>query len=99
MCFNALLVFNNQDDKGAQVARAVLFREWRTFGSCECEFERVRSLRSWWAESFCAGNDSGAVNIVMTELRDTLALCATLLQCNGMKDLSCSMSKRSLRFE
>jgi hypothetical protein len=59
----------------------------------------VRSLRSWWAESFCAGNDSGAVNIVMTELRDTLALCATLLQCYGVKDLLCSMSNCSLWFE
>ncbi|KAK9838533.1 hypothetical protein WJX81_005953 [Elliptochloris bilobata] len=28
----------------------------------------------WWQQQFCAGNDSSAINIVTTELRDTLAL-------------------------
>ena len=59
----------------------------------------MRSSRSWWAESFCAGNDSGAVNIVMTELRDTLALCATLLQCCGVKDIIMQHVKCSLCLE
>ncbi len=31
---------------------------------------------SWWQQQFCAGSNASAINIVMTELRDTLALCA-----------------------
>jgi hypothetical protein len=27
---------------------------------------------SWWKEQFCAGDNSSAINIVMTELEDTL---------------------------
>ena len=27
---------------------------------------------SWWQEQFCAGNDSSAIDIVMTELTPTL---------------------------
>ena len=31
---------------------------------------------SWWREQFCAGADARAINVVTTELRDTLDLCA-----------------------
>ena len=31
---------------------------------------------SWWREQFCAGADASAINVVTTELRDTLDLCA-----------------------
>jgi hypothetical protein len=37
---------------------------------------RCAERGSWWQQQFCAGSDASAVNIVMTELRDTLALCA-----------------------
>lgn len=29
---------------------------------------------SWWKESFCSGTDANAINIVLTELQDTLAV-------------------------
>ena len=27
---------------------------------------------SWWQQQFCSGNDSSSINIVMTELNQTL---------------------------
>lgn len=30
---------------------------------------------SWWRENFCSGDDDQSINIVMTELQDTLTKC------------------------
>lgn len=41
------------------------------------DFDHVKGSgvgHSWWQQQFCAGNSSNAVNIVLTELRDTLQL-------------------------
>jgi hypothetical protein len=38
-------------------------------------YPRVKAVgvgHSWWAEQFCAGSDEQSINIVMTELQDTL---------------------------
>jgi hypothetical protein len=38
-------------------------------------FPRVKAVgvgHSWWSENFCAGQDDQAINIVTTELTDTL---------------------------
>ena len=42
-------------------------------------YQQVKAVgvgHSWWKEQFCSGNDSSAINIVMTELNSTLSLCA-----------------------
>ena len=41
------------------------------------EFKYVRASgvgHSWWQEQFCAGNTSEAIQIVMTELPEVLAV-------------------------
>ena len=38
----------------------------------------VGSGHSWWKEQFCAGNDSQAINLVMTELSNVLDLSVFL---------------------
>ena len=41
------------------------------------DYGRVKGAgvgHSWWQQQFCAGSNSSAVNIVLTELRDTLQL-------------------------
>ena len=38
-------------------------------------FPRVKAVgvgHSWWSDQFCAGNDTTALNVVMTELQATL---------------------------
>ena len=38
-------------------------------------FARVKAVgvgHSWWAQQFCSGIHSDAINIVMTELEDTV---------------------------
>jgi hypothetical protein len=40
-------------------------------------FDRVKASgvgHSWWKEQFCSGNDSTAVNLVMTEIAPVVAL-------------------------
>lgn len=27
---------------------------------------------SWWKENFCSGTDNSSINVVMTEIQDTL---------------------------
>ncbi len=44
-------------------------------------FPRVKGVgvgHSWWQQSFCAGNDSSAIQIVLTELPATRFACVSL---------------------
>lgn len=39
------------------------------------QYDRVKAVgvgHSWWQQQFCSGNDSNAVNIVLTQINDTL---------------------------
>ena len=45
-------------------------------GSCARSEYGCLRLCSWWREQFCAGADASAINVVTTELHDTLDLCA-----------------------
>ena len=41
------------------------------------QYSRVKGVgvgHSWWQEQFCSGTDASAINIVLTEFQDTLAL-------------------------
>ena len=47
-----------------------------TIGRCARNEHGFLRRCSWWREQFCAGSDASAINVVTTELRDTLDLCA-----------------------
>ena len=47
-----------------------------TIGRCARNEHGCLRRCSWWREQFCAGSDASAINVVTTELRDTLDLCA-----------------------
>ena len=45
-------------------------------------FPRVKANgvgHSWWALQFCSGDNDTAINVVMTELKDTLDLYVVIL--------------------
>ncbi len=50
-------------------------RNYSELASLVGAYPRVKAVgvgHSWWAEQFCAGTDERSINIVMTELQDTL---------------------------
>jgi hypothetical protein len=59
-------------DASVQVGRPSTMEDVREMVLC---FDRVKAVgvgHSWWQEQFCSGSDENAVNLVMTELKNTL---------------------------
>jgi hypothetical protein len=61
-------------EKGVKVGRPATVEDAQALVTM---FDRVKASgvgHSWWKEQFCSGNDSKAINLVMTEIKSTLDL-------------------------
>ena len=61
-------------DKSVKIGRPSTVAEAQSLVTMFPSVKAVGNGHSWWKESFCAGNNSQSIDIVMTEFKPVLDL-------------------------